>query len=58
MDGESEFDGKPIPPFMKEIVSSQLDVEGWITSLEIKPTPEHRLAVLILTEFSSTAHRR
>ena len=27
MDGESEFDGKPIPPFMKEIVSSQLDVD-------------------------------
>ena len=27
MDGEPEFDGKPIPPFMKEIVSSQLDVD-------------------------------
>lgn len=27
MDEESEFAGKPIPPFMKEIVSSQLDVD-------------------------------
>ncbi len=27
MDGESEYAGKPIPHFMKEIVSSQLDVD-------------------------------
>ena len=27
LDGESEFNGEPIPPFMKEIVSSQLDVD-------------------------------
>ena len=27
MDGESEFAGKPIPQFMKEIVASQLDVD-------------------------------
>jgi len=27
MDGESEHAGKPIPPFLKEIVSSQLDVD-------------------------------
>ena len=27
MDGESEHEGKPIPHFMKEIVSSQLDVD-------------------------------
>ena len=29
MDGESEFDGKPIPPFMKEIVS-YLTSTGWL----------------------------
>ena len=27
MDGQSEYEGKPIPPFLKEIVSSQLDVD-------------------------------
>ena len=27
MDGESVYDGTAIPPFMKEIVSSQLDVD-------------------------------
>ena len=27
LDGMTEFDGEPIPPFMKEIVASQLDVD-------------------------------
>ena len=27
MDGDSEYDGRAIPPYMKEIVSSQLDVD-------------------------------
>ena len=49
MDGASEHAGEAIPPFMKEIVSSQLDVG--ITWSVIKPTQAHKLVVLTSLEF-------
>ena len=42
MDGEDEHNGQPIPRFMKEIVSSQLDVDRMDYMIVIRPTPVHK----------------